>query len=93
MSKNTKPDATSEAASAEVAEHATETAKLPLNRPVLLGTFGSSEMPGALIRLTSGDVVKVAKGENTRIGEIVAIAEGEVIVAQNGRTTRMTIPR
>lgn len=93
MSKNLESDASGEISPPEVAAHATQTSTLPLNKPVLLGTFGSSEIPGALIRLPSGDVVKVSKGETTRIGVIVGISEGEVIVARHGRTTRLTMPR
>jgi len=77
----------------KVAEHATEHAKLALNKPMLLGTFGSAEKLGALIRMPSGDTVKVTEGESTRIGSIEGIADGEVIITQNGSTTRLSMPR
>lgn len=92
MSKNLESDASGEISPPEVAAHATQTSTLPLNKPVLLGTFGNADAPGALLRLRSGNVVKVSPGENLRIGKVVGIAEGEVIIARRGRTTRLTMP-
>lgn len=92
MSKNHEPNTSGMPSPTEVTTHATEPSMLTLNKPVLLGTFGSPEKPGALIRMPSGDVMKVSKGENTRVGKILGISEGEVIVATFGRTTRLTMP-
>ncbi len=92
MSKNLESDPSGKDSPPQVATHATETSTLALNKPVLLGTFGSPEKPGALIRMPSGHVEKVSKGESTRVGKVVGISEGEVIVARHGHTSRLTMP-
>ena len=80
------------AATPEIAANATEANALPLNRLVLLGTFGDAKAPAALIRMPSGDVVKVTKGEKTKMGEVVGISDGLVIFAKHDRTTRLSMP-
>jgi hypothetical protein len=92
MSKSTSDNTTGDATASQAAARATQTNVLPLDRPALLGTFGTSEKPGALVRLSSGDVVSLSEGQLTQIGEVLVIANGEVIVAKNGQNIRLVIP-
>ena len=93
MSKSSANSGVDDAPTSQVAEHATESDALALDKPVLLGTFGSPETPRALVRLPAGDVVKVTKGQMTRFGKILGIGNGQVIVLHDGRTTRLVMPR
>ena len=93
MSKSNEKSGAIDGPTSQIAQHSTQSDALPLNRPVLLGTFGTPESPGALIRLSSGDVVKISIGQLTQIGEILGIADGEVMIVQNGRTARFGMPR
>lgn len=91
MSKtNTSPET---AANSKVADAATETTALRLNNVALLGTFGSAEAPGALIRLPAGKILKVTTGDTTSIGKVMGISQSELLLARGGRTVRLAMPR
>ena len=71
---------------------ATQTGRLPDSDVVLLGTFGTEAAPGALLRLRSGKVQRVALGDRVPGGKIIAISGNSLMLAQNGGTQRLTIP-
>ena len=77
----------------KAAEIATTQARLNLRKTILLGTFGSESAPGALLRLPSGDVIRVTRGDPVAGGEIAAIDADKVVIAHGGRTTVLTAPR
>ncbi|UYV39036.1 hypothetical protein N4R57_08500 [Rhodobacteraceae bacterium D3-12] len=91
MSKSNKTPDT--AANPKVATAATETTAMRLNNVALIGTFGSADAPGALIRLPAGKILKVSTGDQTTIGKVVGISQSELLLAKGGRTLRLAMPR
>ncbi|WP_322865667.1 hypothetical protein U5922_005335 [Aquicoccus sp. G2-2] len=85
--------APSEANLEHVTELATSSAWLNLDQTILLGTFGAEDDLGALLRLPSGDVLKVHKGDQFGEGEIIAIGGGHVIIDRTGGTTMLQQPQ
>lgn len=75
----------------KVVELATERAKL--DRTALIGTFGSTLAPGALIRLPSGGFEKVAVGDDLAGGTVMAIGEDRVVVSRMGSDLVLTLPQ
>ncbi len=75
-----------------VAHHATKTDVLPHSGPVVIGIFGATNTPEALIRLPSGRVRRVKTGTRLAMGEIVAIDSKGLLVQRNGQSRRLEIP-
>lgn len=71
---------------------ATITNALPLTKLTLLGTFGPTGNESALFRLPRGTIRKAQTGDRVARAEIIAISDGEVILHQNGKTTRLKMP-
>ena len=68
-----------------VTRNATTTAQFDPTQPMLLGIFGKEDNPHALIRLPSGQVRDVAKGDRIGAQRIAAIAPDAVILANAQR--------
>lgn len=75
-----------------VGDMATVRRKLNLNRTTLLGTFGDESALSALLRLPSGEVLRIAQGDEVWGGTIAAIGPGEVIIAQGSKTQTYRLP-
>ena len=81
-----------EPATGDAATRATETVRMSEDTPVLLGTFGNNADRQALLRLSQGATMRVRVGDTVEGGEIVAIGEGSIVVADAGRALRLKIP-
>ncbi|WP_193141163.1 hypothetical protein [Meridianimarinicoccus sp. MJW13] len=77
----------------KVAKQATRGSGIDLNEINLLGTFGSSRSPRALVRLASGRVVNVEVGDRIDGGKVSAIKEGRLSYVKGGRNVTLTMPR
>ncbi|MEZ5751343.1 MAG: hypothetical protein R3D60_05020 [Paracoccaceae bacterium] len=77
--------------SASVARQATETDAINLGRVNLIGVFGAPSDRRALVRLSSGRVVRVAVGDTIDGGRVSAIGENEVRYTRNGRNEVLRI--
>lgn len=75
-----------------VRENATRSHRFDPTAPMLIGTFGRAEAPRALIRLPSGKIADVARGDRLGRDLVAAIEDGTVILARGGRSTRLVLP-
>lgn len=75
-----------------VAARATQDNALPLNRTALIGVFGSSSNRRALVRLTSGSIVRVTVGDQLDGGRVSSISNSELQYTRQGRTIRLAMP-
>lgn len=71
--------------SASVARQATEENAIRLNRINLIGVFGTPNDRRALVRLSSGRVVRVQVGDRLDGGQVAAIGENELHYVKSGR--------
>lgn len=76
-----------------VAKIATTRADIPRSGPMLIGVFGKEDSPKALIRLPSGKVHEVTRGDRLGTDMVLAIAADEVILKGGSATTRLSLPR
>jgi Tfp pilus assembly protein PilP len=74
----------------EVVEAATQQARL--DKIILIGVFGNSENPGALIRGPRGEITRVGVGDAAPGGQVEAIGEDRVVIAGRGKTTVLKLP-
>jgi len=86
-----RPDGLAEP-SAEVAEGATMEGALRMGRTSLIGLFSGPEGHAALLRLGTGDVVRVVQGDVAGGAVVTAIAEDALRLWQDGRETVLTMP-
>lgn len=77
---------------ANVAAQATNSAALDPSALNLLGVFGPPDNLRALVRLPGGKVQQVGPGQRLAWGRIVAIDATGLMVLENGRTSRITMP-
>jgi type IV pilus biogenesis protein PilP len=70
---------------ADVARNATETNALRLNQTNLIGVFGAANSRRALVRLSSGRVVRVSVGDQFDGGRVTAISEDALRYTSGGR--------
>lgn len=77
--------------SASVARQATETGALRLNQINLIGVFGAPNDRRALVRLSSGRVVRVQVGDRLDGGQVSAIGESELRYTSGGRNEVLRI--
>ncbi|WP_037968364.1 hypothetical protein [Sulfitobacter guttiformis] len=75
----------------EVEKHATEEAKL--ERLALLGTFGASHAPRALVRLRRGATQTVNIGDSVDGRTVQAIGHGELVLMHNGTVKILRMPQ
>ena len=61
-------------------------------RPRLIGIFGREDAPNALLRLPSGLMRRVARGDRIGAATVAAIDAEAVILVQGGRTERIAMP-
>lgn len=71
--------------SASVAREATQENAIRLNRVNLIGVFGTPNDRRALVRLSSGRVVRVQVGDRLDGGQVVAIGDSELRYSKDGR--------
>lgn len=69
----------------QVADRATQSVEMPRSGPMLLGVFGDTRAPEALVRLRSGRLDTVALGDRVDGREVVAIDEGRIALARGGK--------
>ena len=86
MSTQEHPDVTPQS----VAKHATENVRLP--RLALLGVFGTSQEPGALVRTKSGRIARVTKGDKVAGGTVLAIGADQLVLERRGTTRVLALP-
>lgn len=79
-------------ANTKVNAAATQKGELHRNSVSVLGIFGPQEKLRALVRLSSGRIKEVERGDRLASGEIVAIDKDGVLLRQSGRTKRIDIP-
>ncbi len=87
-----QPAGTSDRTPDNVAKLATETGVLAMGELALIGTFGTAEDIGALLRTSIGRIIKVRKGETTSVGQIAGIEAGMVMLRRRGKTVRLAVP-
>ena len=79
--------------SASVARAATIKNALPFGRMALIGVFGSSRNRHAIVRLRSGNFVKVGNGESIEGYQITGMSDNAIRLRRGGRETLLVIPR
>lgn len=84
--------ASSEPTATSVADIATQSATLPGRTPILIGTFGATDGPEALLRLPSGRVARVSPGDRVAGLRITAIGQGMLQGERRGRMMTLTMP-
>jgi len=77
----------------DVAKQATQLRRLSLNRETVIGIFGKENDLGALLRLPTGDIVRVKVGDTALGGIVKAIGQRSVIIVAEGRTRRLRMTR
>ncbi|MCR8550196.1 pilus assembly protein PilP [Salipiger sp. P9] len=75
-----------------VAESATQSAKIPNRGPLLLGIFGTESAPEALIRLPGGRTETVAVGDRVQGQQVVAIDATRIALARGGAAQWLELP-
>ena len=75
----------------DIAEKATQSARLPAL--ALIGIFGSSDAPSALIRDRNGDIQRVSVGDTIANRTVAAIDADRVILARGSQTKTLTFPK
>lgn len=83
---------TDQAPTPETAAAASVPDALPLNELALIGVFEGPEGATALIRLATGEIVKVAPGTMIGPSQVVAIGDGAMVLARGSETSRLTLP-
>ncbi|RMD90613.1 MAG: hypothetical protein D6811_10365, partial [Alphaproteobacteria bacterium] len=86
------PDTPSVPTSASVAREATIEDAINLRRVNLIGVYGSPSNRRALVRLSSGRLVKVQVGDSLDGGKVAAIDEDRLVYVKGGRTLTLKIP-
>ncbi|WGW03085.1 hypothetical protein [Tropicibacter oceani] len=71
-----------------VTRNATVEVTLDPNAPLLLGTFGPEGAQNALIRLPSGKVQSVTKGDRIQ-GQVIAAIGPDAVILGNSRRLQM----
>lgn len=74
-----------------VAKLANETARLPAL--ALIGVFGSTEAPVALIRERNGTIQRVTVGDAVAGKTVAAIDDDRVILSSGGQTKTLSLPK
>ena len=78
---------------ASVAEKATIPGVLHTRRRLtLIGLMGTSTAPSALLLTRSGRTLKVAPGDRTPGGKVVAIDKSGIILQSGGAQIRLAMP-
>ena len=75
-----------------VAREATQTSRDLSGALTLLGTFGPSAEPQALIKLRSGRTKTVTRGDRVNGRTVVAIETGRVALSRNGTAHWLEMP-
>lgn len=78
--------------SANVAREATITDGLHLGRLNLIGVYGASSNRRALVRLPSGQFIKVKVGDRIDGGEVAAIRTNSLLYRKGSRTLSLALP-
>jgi type II secretory pathway component PulC len=74
-----------------VEEHATQKARLA--RVALIGIFGSTQSPRALIRLPRGDTQAVTLGDRVAGSTVEAIGADRIVLSRMGRRETLWMPQ
>jgi glycine/D-amino acid oxidase-like deaminating enzyme len=74
------------------ANAATQEAAITFNTLMLLGTFGTAEQAGALLRLKDGRVVRVHPGDVIGLETVMGIETGTVVLARGGDSRVLRMP-
>lgn len=69
------------------------TTKARLAATMLIGVFGSSAHPAALLRETSGKINRIQIGDRAAGGRVMAIDATRVVIATGLATRTLTMPR
>ncbi|SLN47922.1 hypothetical protein [Roseisalinus antarcticus] len=77
---------------ADTARAATEPQALDLSATALIGLIDGPEGPSALLRYRDGEIATVAPGESTPEGQVVAIDDTRVVIAQRAGQLVLTMP-
>ncbi|MFT6674685.1 MAG: Tfp pilus assembly protein PilP [Sulfitobacter sp.] len=75
----------------KVADLATE--QVRLERTALIGIFGSTAAPGALLRGHNGKIERVTIGDRFGGGTVAAISEDSLILTKRGKNTVLKLPK
>lgn len=78
---------------AQVARAATQSATDFGGALTLLGTFGASDNPSAILRLRNGRTTSVSRGDSVAGQTVVAIEEGRVALSRNGTAHWLDMPK
>ncbi|MDX5357293.1 MAG: hypothetical protein LPK12_06090, partial [Rhodobacterales bacterium] len=78
---------------ASVARQATVAGALNLGRTNLIGVFGTANNRYALVRESSGRLIKVKIGDRIDGGRVTAISASELSYQKGGNTVRLAMPR
>lgn len=74
-----------------VGELATIHDALPLDRVMVIGTFGSPEAMQALVRYEGGRVRKVSPGDRLAGGRVISVDEAGLVLEIKGQSARLDL--
>lgn len=88
MSKTDEPVSGPEMA----ARLATEKARFDRSGLLLLGTFGTTEAPGALLRLPDGAIRRVTPGDTVEGAQVMSISNGKLVLVDGDTARTLHLP-
>jgi len=87
MSSETNSDTVNET----TAQIATHVDALDLTTNQLIGLFGGGDAPRAMLRAADGTIVMAVAGDQTPMGEVMAIAETYVMLRTGSKIRRLVM--
>ncbi|MGV6838925.1 MAG: hypothetical protein ACWA40_01890, partial [Planktomarina sp.] len=91
-SSSVTPNRSTGSTRVSVAQAATQENQVNLRKITLLGTFGTASARKALVRLSSGRVVRVGIGDRLDGGKVAAISTSQLRYTRGGRTVTLKLP-
>jgi type IV pilus biogenesis protein PilP len=79
-------------ASASLAAAATNRNAVDLSQTILVGVFGSPTSRRAILRLPSGDIRRVKKGESIEGWKVATIGQSSIKLTKSGKSQTLNVP-
>lgn len=93
MSSKDAPTSVDSAPMSKAESEATVRGALKLEYTVLIGIFGKTEAPSALLRNPDGTILKIDRGDETSAGTVVAIDADSVRLQKSGKVQVLRMPK
>jgi hypothetical protein len=74
-----------------VIREATQAAALPLHEVALIGIVGPTTTPTALLRLKTGNILKLAVGDDSPVGPVIGIDQTSLRLKRGGRVRTLRL--